>query len=100
MKLEIWTNPQKYCTNSKTSNRFRLIKKTKSKKQNLKSHIRINFFFLKKKAIASMESNQFELENVGAVLSFRRAAYSGVLVAHEGIVVVSHGGGIEAVLAS
>jgi hypothetical protein len=47
-----------------------------------------------------MESNQFELENVGAVLSFRRAAYSGVLVAHEGIVVVSHGGGIEAVLAS
>jgi hypothetical protein len=50
MKLEIWTNPQKYCTNSKTSNRFRLIKKTKSKKQNLKSHIRINFFFFKKKS--------------------------------------------------
>lgn len=47
-----------------------------------------------------MESNQFELENVGAVLPFRGAAYSGVLVAHEGIVVVSHGGGIEAVLAS
>lgn len=43
-------------------------------------------------------TNQFELENVGAVLALGCAPNGSVLVAHESIVVVSHGDRIGAEL--
>lgn len=38
------------------------------------------------------KTDQFELENICSALRLRAALHGGVLVAHEGVIVVSHGG--------
>lgn len=47
---------------------------------------------IEQKEVPSRKQYQFELENVGSTLRLRAGLHGGVLVAHEGVVVVAHGG--------